>query len=139
MSHEGSLKLFNMTVLLVIVAATVGACGKSAAPALQVGATDSGRQFTVHVGQTLALNMGTRGRGPWVLSYPRSLLRLTSASRDKGRFRLLAHRVGGAKLVLWPSGGCGFPNLDGPNTKCPIAQVGDRPARPFSVTLQILK
>jgi hypothetical protein len=126
-------------VMVVVAGIIIGACGSRKATAIRVEAADSGSQIRVHVGQPVSLNLGPRGRGPWALSYPRKLMSLTRAARDKGEFRLVGRRVGQGRIVAWPLGGCGFPALRGPARKCPMTQVGDRSARPFTVTVQIAK
>jgi hypothetical protein len=132
-------QLMTAPLAMVIAGSLIGACGGPSVSAVQVEAADSGSQIRVHVGQTVSLNLGARGRGPWVLSYPRKLMSLTRAARAKGEFRLLARRVGQGRMVAWPLGGCGFPALRGPARKCPLIQVGDRSARPFTVTVRIVK
>lgn len=130
-----------LTAALVVVSAgsIMGACGKPSVTPVQVAAADSGSQIRVHVGLPVSLSLGARGQGPWALSYPKTLMSLTQAARDKGKFRFLAQRVGQGRIVAWPLGGCGFPALRGPARKCPLTQVGDRLAPPFTVIVHIVK
>jgi hypothetical protein len=136
---RNSLRVMTATLLVVTAGSIIGACGKPSVTPVQVAAADSGSQIRVHVGQSVSLSLDARGRGPWALSYPKTLMSLTQAARDKGEFRLLAQRVGQGRVVAWPLGGCGFPALRGPARKCPLTQVGDRSARPFTVTVRISK
>ena len=117
------------------------ACG-SHGRAIRVGAADSGSQVRLHVGDTLAVDVGGRSREPWALvAYPHSLMALTRADRKKGEFRLLARHIGGGKIAARVLAQCGPPALRGP--ECPVGppMVGGGIAlgRAFVLTVHIVE
>jgi hypothetical protein len=123
------------------VVLTVGLLISCGGPdAVQVRARDSGSHIRVHVGESLALNLGRHAPGLWALGYPRSFFTLSQADRAQGVFRLVARRVGTARIVAWSLGSCGLPAMHGPAMKCQLAslpRLGDRRTRPFIVTVTI--
>jgi hypothetical protein len=108
---------------------------------VRLSGTDSGSKIEVGVGEAFDLALGGRSQGPWALAYPRSLLSLQRADKAKGRFHLLALHPGTAELVAWPLGSCAAGTAHGLEIKCPLsgqmAELGDRPVRPFKVTVHI--
>jgi hypothetical protein len=127
---------------LVLTAGLFISCGSPAPGSVQVRAGASGSHIRVHVGESLALNLGRRARGPWTLAYPRSFFTLSRANRAQGQFRLEARRVGTARIVAWTLGSCGIPATHGPIMKCQLssmARIGDRRTRPFTMIVTITK
>ncbi|MDP9223668.1 MAG: hypothetical protein M3P18_07390 [Actinomycetota bacterium] len=127
---------------IVLTAGLLIACGSPAPGSVQVRAGDSGSHIRVHVGESLALNLGHHAPGPWTLAYPRSFFTLSRADRAQGEFRLVARRVGTAHIVAWSLGSCGLPAMHGPAMKCQLTslgRLGDKRTRPFTVTVTIAK
>jgi hypothetical protein len=127
---------------LVLTAGLLISCGSPASGSVQVRAGDSGSHIRVHIGESLALNLGRHARGPWSLGYPRSFFTLSRANRARGVFRLVARRVGTARIVAWSLGSCGLPAMHGPAMKCQLAslpRLDDWRTRPFIVTVTIVK
>lgn len=128
-----------VAVVLGVAGSTFVACGSPSAAPLHIGASDPVPRTRVQVGKTILLDVSAHGPGPWALSYPRSLMTLTEAARDKGQFHLLARRPGVARILAWPLGACGYPALHGPARKCPMVQVDQRVTRPIVVTVEIVR
>jgi hypothetical protein len=128
--------------VLVLTAGLLISCGSAAPSSVQVRAGDAGSHIRVHVGESLTLNLGRHAPGPWTLAYPRSFFTLSRADRAQGHFRLVARRVGTARIVAWSLGSCGFPTMHGPAMKCQLtslAGIRDKRAPPFTVTVTIAK
>lgn len=127
---------------VVLTAGLLISCGSPAPGSVQVAAGDSGSHIRVHVGESLALNLGRHAPGPWTLAYPRSFFTLSRANRAQGEFTLKARRVGTARILAWSLGSCGLPAMHGPAMKCQLTslpRLGDRRTRPFIVTVTVAK
>jgi hypothetical protein len=139
--RHSRLKALKRALALALIVALTASCAEHATRPLRLGAADSGSKIEVQVGSTFDLDLGGRSPGPWTLAYPRPLLSLERGDRAKGRFHLLALHAGTAKLVAWPLGSCAAGMGHGLEIKCPLSspmsELGDRPVRPFQVTVHI--
>ena len=147
--HRSRMRGLKGALTLALIVALTAACAEraaspvrlSAASPVRLSAADSGSKIEVRVGEALDLALGGRSPGPWALAYPRSLLSLQRGNKAKGRFHLLALHPGTANLVAWPLGSCAAGTGRGLEIKCPLSgqmtELGDRPVRPFRVTVHI--